>query len=259
MKYMDNIKKNKVVDLNEKFETRDITVDFSGLRALDHVTLCLNPGEILGLIGPNGAGKSTLLNVMTGVQSVAKGDVYLDGCPVTDWPPERIARQGVGRTFQSVRIFPDLSTLENVEAGAVGVGIKPKEARKRAIELVKWINLSDKAHLSASALSAGDERRLGIIRALAMEPRFILMDEPAAGLNESESDELMNAILKIRERYGCGILVIEHDMGLIMRLCDRVHVLNYGRTISIGSPDEVQADQAVIESYLGTGKKVKAC
>lgn len=242
---------NRIANSSEKFETRQIAVDFDGLRALDKVDCSLHRGEILGLIGPNGAGKTTLLNVMTGVQISSEGDVYLDNKRVTNWAPEQIARKGVGRTFQGIRIFPDLSVLENIQVGAVGVGSTLREARRRATELVEWMNLANKAFLPAHSLSAGEERRLGILRALAMRPRFILMDEPAAGLNEVESDELLHAIRSIRERYGCGVLVIEHDMGLIMRLCDKIQVLDYGKTISVGKPIDVQSDPAVVTAYLG--------
>jgi branched-chain amino acid transport system ATP-binding protein len=252
-----NRPEGSVTKSDERYETKGVTVDFAGLRALDSVDLSLRRREIVGLIGPNGAGKTTLLNVMTGVQATVRGDVYLDEERITDWTPERIAHRGVGRTFQGVRIFPDLTVLENVEVGAVGVGVSPQEARRRAVELVEWIHLADKAYLPARSLPAGDERRLGIVRALAMRPRFILMDEPGAGLNETESDELMQAIRRVRERYGCGVLVIEHDMRLIMGVCDRVHVLNYGKTISMGTPDEVQTDRAVITAYLGTERGSK--
>lgn len=238
----------------ERFETKGITVDFSGVRALEGVDLILFRGEILGLIGPNGAGKTTLLNVMTGIQPAVRGDVYLDSRSVTRWTPEKIARSGVARTFQGVRLFPDLSVLENVEVGAVGVGVPPGKAHRRAYDLLQWLGLADRAHAPASLLSAGDERRLGILRALASEPRFILMDEPAAGLNETESAELRRSITEIRNRYGCGVLAIEHDMDFIMRLCDRVHVLNYGKTISVGTADEVRADPGVIDAYLGPGE-----
>jgi len=246
------MRQDQIRNSTERFETKHITVDFDGLRALGKVDLSLHRGEILGLIGPNGAGKTTLLNVMTGVQPSVEGDVYLDDQLITDWAPEQIARKGVGRTFQGIRLFPDFTVLENVQVGAVGVGIRPSDARRRAVELVEWMKLADKAFLPARSLSAGDERRLGILRALAMRPRFVLMDEPAAGLNEAESDELLEAIRSIRERYGCGVLVIEHDMGLIMRLCDQVQVLDYGKTISVGTPGEVQADPAVISAYLGS-------
>ena len=147
---------------DERYETKGVTVDFAGLRALDRVDLSLTRREIVGLIGPNGAGKTTLLNVMTGVQATVEGDVYLDEQRITDWTPERIAHRGVGRTFQGVRIFPDLTVLENVEVGAVGVGVSPREARQRAAELVEWVHLADRAYLPARSLPAGDERRLGI-------------------------------------------------------------------------------------------------
>jgi branched-chain amino acid transport system ATP-binding protein len=245
---------NRVTEQAKRFETRGLTVDFVGLRAVDHVDLVLRQGEILGFIGPNGAGKTTLVNAMTGVQSVSDGGVFLDGVEVTKWTPFRLARAGVGRTFQSVKLFNGLTVLENVEVGAVGVGVGRGKARRKAMELLKWAHLADKAEWRADSLPAGEERRLGILRALAMEPRFVLLDEPAAGLNERESDDLVQAIFNIRERFGCGVLVIEHDMRLIMRLCDRIQVIDYGKTICIGTPEQVQLDPAVITAYLGTTK-----
>lgn len=235
-----------------KLETRGIGINFEGLVAVDNVDLVLNQREILGLIGPNGAGKTTMVNLITGALKPSKGQVYIDGQDVTAWTPDRKARNGVGRTFQNVRPFSDLSVFENIEVGAVGVGVGRKEAKKRAAELLRWMGMSEKAYWQASALPYGDERRLGILRALATNPRFLLLDEPAAGLDESESDEVMEDIIEIRDRFGCGVMVIEHDMRLIMRLCDRIHVLDYGKTICVGTPQQVQADEAVITAYLGT-------
>jgi len=237
------------------FKTHGIGINFEGVRALDRVDLLLNRREILGLIGPNGAGKTTMVNVMTGALPASFGRVELEGKDVTGWPPNRIARKGVGRTFQNVRLFKTLTVLENVEMGSVGVGMSWKDARRKAWELLDWMHLGDVAGAQANMLPYGQDRQLGILRALASNPAFLLLDEPGAGLDESESNELLNNIIEIRDKFGCGVMVIEHDMRLIMRLCDRIHVLDYGKTISVGKPAEVCSDPAVIKAYLGTEDK----
>ena len=239
-------------DRRDTFKTHGIGINFDGVRALDGVDLVLNQGEILGLIGPNGAGKTTMVNLMTGALPATFGAVELAGVDVTGRPPDRIAKMGVGRTFQNVRLFSTLTVLENVEVGAVGVGMRRKEARHKAWELLHWMNLANVAGAQADMLPYGQERRLGILRALATNPRFLLLDEPAAGLDEAESDDLMADIIEIRDRFDCGVMVIEHDMRLIMQLCDRIHVLDYGKTISVGTPEQVQSDPAVLTAYLGT-------
>jgi branched-chain amino acid transport system ATP-binding protein len=226
-------------------------VHFEGLAALDDVDLTLDRGEILGLIGPNGAGKTTLVNVLSGFQRPSRGTVGLDRRFVTKLPPDRRAARGIARTFQSVRIFGGLSALENVESGAVGVGLGRRAARKLAWELLDFVDLAEVAHRRASELPHGHERRLGVLRALATRPSFLLLDEPAAGLDESESDELVIAIGRIRDHFECGVLVIEHDMRLIMGVCERIQVLDYGKVISVGTPEEVRRDESVITAYLG--------
>jgi len=232
-------------------EARGLKVYFGGVHAVDGVDLTLKRGEILGLIGPNGAGKTTLVNALSGFQKPSDGSVFLSGTEVTGWDPAKLAKKGLARTFQSVRLFPALTVLENVELGAVGVGVRRREARKIAAELLERLNLGDKAHLYGTGLPHGIERRLGIVRALAARPAFLLLDEPAAGLNERESDELVDSLALIRDDFSCALVVIEHDMRVIMRLCERIHVLDYGKTISIGTPSEVRRDPAVLAAYLG--------
>jgi branched-chain amino acid transport system ATP-binding protein len=232
-----------------------IAVHFEGVKAVDGVDLTLRRGELLGLIGPNGAGKTTLVNALTGYERPTTGQVFLGELDVTGWVPHKLGPLGMARTFQAVRLFSDLTALENVEMGALGVGMPRKEARKQAWELLDRMGIADKAHQLASALPYGDERKLGFLRALSTNPLFLLLDEPAAGMNEVESDELMLAIGEIRDDFGCGILVIEHDMRLIFRLCERIHVIDYGKTIAQGTPMEIQTNAAVIEAYLG--KKAK--
>src|SRR6266545_3776609 len=208
-------------------------------------------GELLGLIGPNGAGKTTLVNALSGFQKPTAGNVRMNGTDVTGWSPYRLARRGLTRTFQSVRLFPGLTVLENVELGGVGVGMRRPAARKWARELLERLSLGDKAHLYATGLPHGLERRLGVVRALAAKPNFLMLDEPAAGLNEQESDELVGSLTLIRDDFSCALVVIEHDMRLIMRLCERIQVLDYGKTISVGTPAHVRSDPAVLKAYLG--------
>jgi branched-chain amino acid transport system ATP-binding protein len=231
-----------------------VTVDFSGLTALDDVTFSVSAGEIVGLIGPNGAGKTTLLNVLTGFQEPTRGRVLLDEeNDITKWSAHRVARSGVARTFQGVRPFGALTVRENVEVGALGAGARRREARGRAEELLGEYGLGDLADLPASALPAGLQRRLGIARALASRPRVLLLDEPAAGLNEVEGDELVGLVSDVRARVGCAIVVVEHAMRVIMQLCERLHVLDGGSTLATGTPAEIRANQAVREAYLGAG------
>jgi branched-chain amino acid transport system ATP-binding protein len=235
----------------EFLEARGLKVHFGGVHAVDGVDLALPKGEILGLIGPNGAGKTTLVNALSGFQKPNGGTVSLGGTDVTGWRPHRLARRGLARTFQSVRLFPDLTVLENVELGGVAVGMRRPAARRWALDLLDRLKLDDKAHLYATGLPHGLERRLGIVRALAAKPAFLLLDEPAAGLNEQESDELVASLTLIRDDFSCALMVIEHDMRVIMRLCERIQVLDYGKTISIGTPAEVRNDPAVLTAYLG--------
>jgi ABC-type branched-subunit amino acid transport system ATPase component len=241
-----------VSDSAGEIRAEGMRVHFVGVKAVDGVDLVLRRGEIFGLIGPNGAGKTTLVNALTGFQKPTEGQVFMDERDITGWPPHKLGRMGLARTFQSVRVFAELTALENVELGALGVGASRKQARERAWGLLERMEMTGRAVQKAGSLPYGDERRIGLLRVLAMLPAFLLLDEPAAGMNEAESDNLMAAIGAIRDEFGCGVLVIEHDMRVIMRLCERIQVLDYGKTISIGTPEEVQRDPAVITAYLGT-------
>jgi branched-chain amino acid transport system ATP-binding protein len=230
-----------------------VGVSFAGIRALSDVSLSLDNGEILGLIGPNGAGKTTLVNVLSGFQRPTSGQVLLGGRNVTRLPPQKLAAQGLGRTFQSVRLFGRLTVFDNVLAGAVAGGMRMRPARELTRTLLERMNLADSATVAAGALPHGKERRLGIIRALAARPRFLLLDEPAAGLNESETETLTETLAALPRDFGLGLLVIEHDMALILGLCHRIQVIDHGRTIAEGSPLEVRQSRSVIEAYLGRG------
>ena len=231
-----------------------VSVRFGGLVAVDHVSIQLERGEILGLIGPNGAGKTTLVNVLSGFQRPLAGTVVVDERDCTRLPRHGFPRAGVVRTFQAVRLFRGLSVSENVEIGYVGQGLGRAEARRRAADILTELRLADKAHRPAAGLSYGEERRVGLARALAVNPRFLLLDEPAAGLAAAEAEELRHLILDIRGKYQCGVLVIEHNMALVMNLCERIHVLDGGKTIAAGTPAEIRADAGVRRAYLGPDK-----
>ncbi|WP_368911977.1 ABC transporter ATP-binding protein [Taklimakanibacter deserti] len=229
-----------------------VSVRFGGLMANEDVSLAVAPGEVLGLIGPNGAGKTTLVNILSGFQRPHAGSVRLAGRDMTGLKPAAFAQAGIVRTFQAVRLFPRLTVAENVEVGLVARGMRRTAARREALAMLADLELQHCAALTASALSYGEERRVGLARALALEPRFLLLDEPAAGLASAEAEKLKRSIIAIRDRCGCGILVIEHNMALVMSLCDRVHVLGGGRTIAAGLPDEIRIDPAVRTAYLGS-------
>jgi branched-chain amino acid transport system ATP-binding protein len=228
-----------------------VSVRFGGLVAVDQVSIALARGEILGLIGPNGAGKTTLVNVLSGFQRPLAGAIVVGERDCTRLPRHDFPRAGVARTFQAVRLFRGLTISENVEVGYLGQGLGRSEARRRAAKILDEMHLAEKAHRTAAGLSYGEERRVGLARALAINPRFLLLDEPAAGLAAAEAEELRTLILELRSRYECGVLVIEHNMALVMGLCERIHVLDGGRTIAVGTPAEIRADAGVRRAYLG--------
>ena len=215
------------------------------------MTLELHRHEVVGLIGPNGAGKSTLVNVLSGFDLPDQGSVELEERDVTRWSARRRARAGLARTFQQSRSFRRLSVRENVEVAALAAGLSAPAARKRADELLQLLTLNEHAHLSAEALSHGHERRLGVARALATDPLFVLMDEPAAGLPEAEVPELAAVVHLVRRDYGAGVLLIDHNMALVMDVCDRIHVLDQGKTLAEGAPAEIRANLDVAAAYLG--------
>jgi branched-chain amino acid transport system ATP-binding protein len=228
-----------------------VSRSFAGVHALREVSLELRRGEVVGLIGPNGAGKSTLVNVLSGFDRPTRGSVLLDGRDVTRWRASRRGRHGLARTFQHSHSFRSLSVRENVEVSALGVGAGPREAARRADELLGLLGLATYADAPAAALAHGDERRLGVARALATEPSFVLLDEPAAGLPEAEVPGFAAAVRSLRDDHGAGVLLIDHNMALIMDVCDRIHVLDQGESLAEGTPDEVRANLDVAAAYHG--------
>jgi branched-chain amino acid transport system ATP-binding protein len=234
-----------------KLRTQEVSVQFDGLSALEAVSLSLQEKEILGLLGPNGAGKTTLANVMSGYQRPTRGSLLLNEEIVSGLRPEALARRGIARTFQSVRLFRRLSVLENVEAAALTRHSRRATARDAAREALAYIGLEKVARRRADALPYADERRVGIARALALEPRCLLLDEPAAGMTEPECDDLARLIQRLPEKFGCGVLLIEHNMSVMMTVCRRLHVLDNGRTLASGPIERVRRDPDVIAAYLG--------
>jgi branched-chain amino acid transport system ATP-binding protein len=221
------------------------------LHALRGVTLELHRHEVVGLIGPNGAGKTTLVNVLTGFDYPTSGTVELAGVDVSSWTPHRRGRAGLARTFQHSRSFASLTVRENVEVAALGGGARPGAARRRADDLLELLGLRAREEQPAGSLAHGDERKLGVARALATEPRFLLLDEPAAGLPEAEVPEFAAVVRSIRDEHQAGVLLIDHNMALVMDVCDRIHVLDQGRTLAAGTPAEVRGNLDVAAAYLG--------
>jgi len=247
-------------------EIRNLCLRFGGLRALTDFNLSLDPGDLVGLIGPNGAGKTTAFNIITGVYKPNTGDVRLDGRSIAGLKPFQINRRGIARTFQNIRLFGGLNVLDNVLVsynqsalpGLAGTllrtpGHERLERRREAeaMHLLQTFGLAEKADELSSSLPYGQQRRLEIARALATRPRILLLDEPAAGMNPQEKFQLMDLIAFLRKQFGVGILLIEHDMKLVMTICERITVLDHGETIAVGSAQEVQCNPKVIEAYLG--------
>jgi branched-chain amino acid transport system ATP-binding protein len=228
-----------------------VSRSFEGVQALADVDLELARSEVVGLIGPNGAGKTTLVNVITGFDFPTTGRVELEERDVTRWSPQRRGRAGLARTFQHGHAFKGLTVRENVEVAALGVGASSREARTRAQRLLGALGLHARADENAAALPHGDERKLGVARALATEPRFVLMDEPAAGLTEAEVPDLAAVVRSVRDDHGAGVLLIDHNVTLILEVCDRIHVLDQGRTLAEGTPDEIRKNIDVANAYLG--------
>jgi branched-chain amino acid transport system ATP-binding protein len=233
-----------------------VSRSFAGVEALRDVSLELGPGEVVGLIGPNGAGKSTLVNIFSGFDRPSRGRVILEDRDVTRWSAHRRGRHGLSRTFQHSHAFRALSVRENVEVSALGVGASGRTASRRAVELLGLLGLAEYGDRSASDLSHGDERRLGVARALATDPRYVLMDEPAAGLPEAEVPRFASAVNAVRDR-GAGVLLVDHNVALVLDVCERVHVLDQGATLAEGTPDEIRSHLGVAAAYLGESAAAK--
>ena len=257
------------VDKSPILEARHLGIDFGGLTAVNDFNMAIGRTEIAGLIGPNGAGKTTVFNLLTKVYQPTRGTILLDGHDTAGKTTVQVNRMGIARTFQNIRLFSNLSVEDNVKIGLhnhIGYGLfsgllrlpgywkEEKVAHQRALELLSIFDMQDLAHHQAGSLPYGAQRRLEIVRALATNPSLLLLDEPAAGMNPSETAELMENIVKIRDTFQIAVLLIEHDMSLVMGICEGIAVLNFGQIIAKGTPDEIQNDPEVIKAYLGSGK-----
>ena len=251
-------------------ETHHLGIDFGGLTAVDEFSITVGRTEISGLIGPNGAGKTTVFNLLTNVYQPTRGTIMLDGKPTAGKNTAQVNRMGIARTFQNIRLFSNMSVLDNVKVGlhnsvkegffasvthSLGYGKAEKKANERALELLDFFSMADTANADAGSLPYGAQRRLEIVRALATNPGIILLDEPAAGMNPSETAELMENIKRIRDNFHIAVMLIEHDMQLVMNICEGICVLDHGKIIAKGSPEEIKSNPAVIEAYLGKKKE----
>ncbi|MDI9349443.1 MAG: ABC transporter ATP-binding protein [Candidatus Symbiobacter sp.] len=235
----------------------NITLSFAGLHALKNLNLVIAAGGLTGLIGPNGAGKTSLVNIFTGFQQPTSGQIWLGGQKISGRPAHHIRHRGIARSFQSGRLFKDLTVRENLEVTAIGLGASRRLAQYLADEMLAWMGIAHLKHRLAGILPYTDERRVGIGRALMMSPRFLLLDEPAAGMSATEVAELATLIRAIQQEKNCGILLIEHNIGLVLELSEQIYVLDSGELIAAGTPAAIKASPRVTQAYLGTAQNLR--